>query len=230
MNHRNLIIVCIFGGLAGSYLLFLVVSWLWVAYYMSFGPEPYVLLSRIKRLWSFITLRIAYFRRGQHEAVQGTHRFVYEPLDSGKPEIRLLKLLPGSNAKWVECTLFKASLDDKQLKYETLSYTWGSCLTTNAIVIDKMLFPVTANLEAALRRLRRPDEPRILWVDAICINQQDSAERSQQVGLMKRIYSQASNVVIWLGRRECHKDLCTFFDRATERGDAAVLIQGMHLG
>jgi hypothetical protein len=227
MNHRNLIIVCVFGGLAASYLLFQAVSWLWIAYYMSFNPEPFVFFARIKRLWSRIGMRFGRFRRGLHDPTQERIKSVYEPLDSVKSQIRLLKLLPGSSSQRVECSSFTASLDEKELKYEALSYTWGSPRSPGTILLNKVPFLATENLEAALRCLRQPDESRILWVDAICINQLDLAERSQQVGLMRRIYSQASNVVIWLGSR-CHKDASAFLEGATEREDPAAWVQGMH--
>jgi len=67
---------------------------------------------------------------------------------------------------------------------------------------------VTANCEAALRRLRNANSKRILWVDAICINQDDPTERSQQVTLMRDIYRNASNILAWLGKTsiECDPD------------------------
>ena len=55
------------------------------------------------------------------------------------------------------------------------------------------------NLENALRRLRWLREPRTLWIDAICINQDDLDERAQQVMLMRKIYSKADRVLVWLG-------------------------------
>jgi hypothetical protein len=202
-------------------------SWLWIAYYMSFSPEPLVILSRIKHLWSLITVRYAHFKKGLHERIQGTNTFVYEPLDLEQSQIRLLKLFPGNSRQRVECASFTASLEEKGLTYEALSYTWGSKHTTDTILLDEKPFLVTSNLNDALRRLRQPDESRILWVDAICINQQDDTERSQQVGLMRRIYNQASKVVIWLGSRKCNKRVCKFLDGATEREDSAAWIQGM---
>jgi hypothetical protein len=61
---------------------------------------------------------------------------------------------------------------------------------------------IRKNLEAALRHLRLTQEARYLWVDAICINQDDMDERSRQVSIMSEIYSKASQVVVWLGERE----------------------------
>lgn len=202
-------------------------GWLWVAYYMSFSPEPLVIFSRIKHLWSPVTARFAHFKRGLHERIQGTNNFVYEPLDLEQSQIRLLNLLPGNERQRIECALFTATLEEKGFTYEALSYTWGSKHTTDTILLDGKPCLVTSNLNDALRRLRHPDESRILWVDAICINQQNDTERSQQVGLMRRIYSQASKVVIWLRSRKCDKRVCKFLDGATEREDSAVWIQSM---
>ena len=58
---------------------------------------------------------------------------------------------------------------------------------------------MTENLAAALRRLRRTVEPRWLWIDAICIDQNIIAEKSQQVAMMGEIYKRANVVLIWLG-------------------------------
>ncbi|GAP87007.1 putative heterokaryon incompatibility protein [Rosellinia necatrix] len=90
--------------------------------------------------------------------------------------------------------------------YEALSYCWGDAADRRLVFCDGAPFPVTRNLETALRHLRRCGEgkgedggDRVLWVDAICINQNDLAERAHQVGLMRQIYETASRVVIWLG-------------------------------
>lgn len=63
---------------------------------------------------------------------------------------------------------------------------------------NKKEITVTRSLLDALRTFRRPDRLRILWADAICINQQDLEERSQQVQFMTRVFSEAKRVLIWL--------------------------------
>ncbi|KAH6674395.1 heterokaryon incompatibility protein-domain-containing protein, partial [Halenospora varia] len=65
--------------------------------------------------------------------------------------------------------------------------------------IDGSLFSAFENLEAALRRLRLSGKQRTIWIDAVCINQNDIQERQDQVSLMRQIYEQAEQVVIWLG-------------------------------
>jgi len=66
---------------------------------------------------------------------------------------------------------------------------------------------ITKNLYAALKHLRLPDRERILWVDALCIDQTESTERTHQVRLMASIYGQASTVLIWLGEAFKGSDL-----------------------
>jgi hypothetical protein len=83
--------------------------------------------------------------------------------------------------------------------YEALSYTWGTATNIPITINNEHGFLVTENLAAALRRLRRTVEPRWLWIDAICIDQNNTAERGQQVAMMGEIYKRANAVLIWLG-------------------------------
>ena len=99
---------------------------------------------------------------------------------------------------------------ERSPKYEALSYTWGTDTNPSTILVDEgPEKPVTAlgvgpNLMEALRHLQPGDATttRILWIDAICINQADTMEKSVQVQLMGSIYKQAHRVVIWLGPEE----------------------------
>ncbi|KAM7192336.1 Heterokaryon incompatibility protein (HET) domain containing protein [Naviculisporaceae sp. PSN 640] len=99
----------------------------------------------------------------------------------------------------VVCGLRIVSLQDRPT-FEALSYVWGDAAIKRHISVNGHVFPVTANLAEALHALRhRKLKSRILWVDAICINQDDVAEKNIQVPLMSRIYSEAIRVVAWLG-------------------------------
>ena len=122
----------------------------------------------------------------------------YLPLNPQEVEIRLLRLLPGKDDEGINCTLQTVSLNDP-LKFEALSYVWGDLSITTPINVEGESFPVTANLSAALRALRQRHISRTLWIDAICINQDDLLEKNVQVPLMSRLYSSASGVVVWLG-------------------------------
>jgi Heterokaryon incompatibility protein (HET) len=90
-------------------------------------------------------------------------------------------------------------------EYEALSYTWGTLAKDFPIIVVsedlamQSAILATPHLYEALVRLRRPSETRILWIDQLCINQDDDAERSQQVQLMEKIYSNAKCTLVWLG-------------------------------
>ncbi|KAJ4293619.1 hypothetical protein N0V90_008903 [Kalmusia sp. IMI 367209] len=118
---------------------------------------------------------------------------------------RLLMLRQGIPDDPIECLLLPSNLDalhdeDETLPpYETLSYVWGDRTGLCEISCNETPIEVTRNLFDALVAIRRPTTARLLWVDAICINQEDVEERNRQVALMASIYRQASRVLIWLG-------------------------------
>jgi Heterokaryon incompatibility protein (HET) len=124
---------------------------------------------------------------------------LYSQLDPRSREIRLIQLLPGSYDDYVCCHMVVVSLSNEP-KYKALSYTWGDLQITLPICVDGCILSSTLNLESALRQFRQRNEVVILWIDAICINQLDNGERTQQVALMGDIYSQSQEVVIWLGK------------------------------
>jgi len=121
----------------------------------------------------------------------------YSPSDLGPQQIRLLDIHPGSHDDKICCKLCPANLDEA--KYDALSYTWGNGYRQHEVEVDGCTFYVGENLYAALRHLRHSKNTRVMWIDAICINQADMEERKSQVNMMRRIYQQASTVVIWLG-------------------------------
>ncbi|KLU86454.1 hypothetical protein MAPG_05467 [Magnaporthiopsis poae ATCC 64411] len=121
--------------------------------------------------------------------------------------IRLLRLLPHPTQDApLQCQLFEypllgpGEIENKHGShlYEALSYVWGKLDGRHSISIDGRDLPVTANLHAALRHLRNRHLERILWVDAVCINQGNDGEKADQIQLMASIYSQANRVVVWL--------------------------------
>jgi len=136
--------------------------------------------------------------------------YVYEPLsddqDPDAPYIRLLLLLPGERDSPIHCRLIRATLKDSPF-FEALSYVWGKPGETTQIQLHGSNFQATLNLENALRHLRYKNRQRCLWVDAVCINQSDNAEKSSQVILMPDIYSQAAQVLFWLGQADEHSDV-----------------------
>ncbi|KAI1395689.1 heterokaryon incompatibility protein-domain-containing protein [Hypoxylon fuscum] len=126
------------------------------------------------------------------------------PLDASKREIRLLHLQPAPNLDdEISGTLTTAALGDRATKFEALSYTWGGSSENRTIQLNqKGGHVVTDNLYYALRRLRNRRTKRVIWIDAICINQTDFDEKGHQVAMMGDIYSSASRVLIWIGESE----------------------------
>jgi len=134
----------------------------------------------------------------------------HKPLDRSVLQIRLLTLEP--SASWtlpIHCCLTHHNLDPTLPlpRFEALSYTWEHGLSTISIFLDGQRRLVTPNLEAFLRYRREAHNPVILWVDAICINQEDNEEKNAQVKLMNLIYLAAERVMVWLGRAEDDSDL-----------------------
>ncbi|PMD30665.1 hypothetical protein L207DRAFT_641590 [Hyaloscypha variabilis F] len=129
--------------------------------------------------------------------------YKYTPLDDDKQEIRLLVLLPGQFSAEIRACLEVAKFtNDQTPTFEAISYAWGS--TDNPVNIfigqpGNSTLSVTQNLAEGLPYFRFEDRPRVLWVDAICVDQQNLKERGHQVKKMADIYSKAARVLIWLG-------------------------------
>ncbi|PMD17916.1 hypothetical protein NA56DRAFT_648340 [Hyaloscypha hepaticicola] len=134
---------------------------------------------------------------------QGSGAYQYLPLDEGSGEIRLLHLLPGPFPSPIRVTLESTPFSpDAPPQFEALSYAWGSAENLIDIFIGSSgcyTLTVTQNLAEALPYLRLEDRSRTLWIDAICVNQSDMAERTSQVKRMADIFSKATRVVVWLG-------------------------------
>ncbi|KAE9379554.1 HET-domain-containing protein, partial [Stipitochalara longipes BDJ] len=125
-------------------------------------------------------------------------RFIYRPLSHSSKDVRLLLLLSSKNfGDPVVCELKHSSLEEAP-QYEALSYVWGETNASEPIQLHGQEVTVRQNLLDALRHLRC-DRERTLWVDAICIDQENVLERNHQVGQMGFIYGFASRVISWLG-------------------------------
>jgi hypothetical protein len=94
-----------------------------------------------------------------------------------------------------------SSVGSNNKSYEALLYTWGTAVAGAglSIRVGDQAVPITRNLHDALMRLRHVTNTRTLWIDQICINQDNVAERNSQVAIMSRIYRSAARVLIWLG-------------------------------
>jgi len=76
---------------------------------------------------------------------------------------------------------------------------WGSPAHPRTITVNGHKIAGTSELGVALQRLRHDNEKRVLWVDALCINQKDDAEKIMQVGQMKHVFESAREVIVWIG-------------------------------
>ncbi|EDP49108.1 hypothetical protein KXV81_004269 [Aspergillus fumigatus] len=112
---------------------------------------------------------------------------------------RILTLYPGAEHDPLYCTLDIVDIEHYPWPPEALSYVWGSERAPAPLYCGNGQLSITRNLDIALRHLRLPHAHRRLWVDAICINQEDPRERERQVGYMRLVYKHAVAVIAWLG-------------------------------
>lgn len=123
---------------------------------------------------------------------------VYKPLNPNSG-FRLIELLASPNlSDPIACKLVYATLKSYP-PFEALSYVWGTCPDTERISIDDGTLEITTTLAAALRHLRLPDTPRLIWADAICINQHNLDEKSNHVSYMAEVYRRCTKDLLWLG-------------------------------
>ncbi|RGP68911.1 hypothetical protein FSPOR_5117 [Fusarium sporotrichioides] len=121
-------------------------------------------------------------------------------------DIRILTLHSGSDNDPITCSLHRAARG--ACKYKALSYEWREESDNDPnIVIENQSVRVRQNLSHALRNIRLPSEDVDLWVDAICINQADVAEKSNQVAMMEETFSNATSVIVWLGTAHSDSDI-----------------------
>lgn len=149
--------------------------------------------------------------------------YCYSPLLPDLGCIRLLRLMPdGDEAAPIRCQLFDYSLHESAQRvhlYEAVSYVWGDCKRLLPISIANHRFNVTENLHAVLLRLRNRSFERIIWIDAICINQEDDKEKEHQILSMPKIYGQSNRVIVWLGEAADESDNALEALRKAGRGD-----------
>jgi hypothetical protein len=126
--------------------------------------------------------------------------FAYSPLPPNT--IRLLTPCEPTNSSGYMWRLDTVHLDDPEVAFDALSYTWGSPAESYPITCNGKLLRVHYNLYTALPHLaqrRGHVTPLPIWIDAISINQGDAEEKRAQIPLMSFIYGSAQIVWAWLG-------------------------------
>jgi len=125
--------------------------------------------------------------------------YQYSPLLKNS-SIRLVELCPGEPTDVLCLRIHDVLLQDSPI-YEALSYEWGERSGSMPVQCEGgQHLLITPNLKYAFHHLRLWDKTRTLWIDAICINQDDMLERNQQVSMMGRIFREASSVIIAIGK------------------------------
>ncbi|KAL9628595.1 MAG: hypothetical protein Q9204_005792 [Flavoplaca sp. TL-2023a] len=146
--------------------------------------------------------------QSQYQLKQPASKYEYQPLQ--KSQIRLLTILSVDN-DGIRCNLERSEFEHSPA-YDALSYAWGAQDSNQpSLHCSGGSISISPHLHSALKRFYRkweihdaPDRlsrPRI-WVDAICINQNDHIEKAHQVTRMARIYAHARRVIVWLGEHE----------------------------
>lgn len=159
---------------------------------------------------------------------------LYHPLDAEQDQIRVITVYPSEDrSSAIRCILQTISIQDGRstVPYDAISYHWGPAAPANLVEITVYGNPadqpvemrITRPLAGALRQLRamatESGRPLVLWTDAVCIEQRNNSERSQQVAIMRTVYEAATSVLIWLGEGDplAEIGLVNLFDHAMHR-------------
>ena len=131
------------------------------------------------------------------------------PLPLDGLSFRIAILSPGALDDILHITLEVRSLEESDLNYEAISYCWSQGIGDTVedtwdfeVKCDEFTINVPRNLGRALRRLRYRDRQRRLWMDSVCIDQQNIEEKNCQVAHMGQIFATATRVVVWLGEED----------------------------
>ena len=148
-----------------------------------------------------------------------TTLFEYPPIDKRHGEIRLLRIQDDMFHEPIQCEmtveLLKVYRGSHWGDFEAVSYTWadesGDSSPCRSIFINSTPFPVTKNCEMALKRVRQRQRERAskwqVWIDAVCIDQENDTERGHQVRLMPDIYSRAKTVLVYVGEDDEERNI-----------------------
>lgn len=112
----------------------------------------------------------------------------------------MLRVKAGRASEPLCCELQTVSLAaEPRPAYESISYVWGDPSPSEPIMLNDMEVGIPLNAKVVLERVRYPECDRVVWIDAICINQKDEGEKQTQVGLMYEVYSFTQRNLVWLG-------------------------------
>ncbi|KAH8586696.1 heterokaryon incompatibility protein-domain-containing protein [Bisporella sp. PMI_857] len=136
---------------------------------------------------------------------KSTLQYIYKPLEHRN--IRLIYLQPGAKDDPLNAFIMPISLDQASGTFEAISYAWEGSSKYYDLITDAGIVLLTKSLYFALKRFRQKDEIRVLWADAVCINQEDDLEKGKQVGIMSDIYSLATRTLVYLGEASDNSEM-----------------------
>lgn len=134
-------------------------------------------------------------------------QYQHQPLEHND-SIRLLKLEPASMPT---AELYGQLIHERlsaNSAYAAVSYTWGDPIFPKVLNLAGGILKITENLHSALRAFRDRRQPRMLWVDGVCIDQANPDDKNHQVALMSEIYKRANKVLGWLGDETPRVRIC----------------------
>jgi len=136
-----------------------------------------------------------------YQQTQLNQKFSYDEFKLPSPEsyFRLLDLRPSEDHSASIIISLSCDSISSPRPYTALSYVWGQGGRTHKATVGGMEFEITESLDTAIRYLRHSTAKVTLWIDQICINQEDNTEKTEQVALMGKIYGLAEKVLVWLG-------------------------------
>ncbi|WAO96605.1 HET domain-containing protein [Fusarium falciforme] len=153
--------------------------------------------------------------------------YSYSDLESTEQDIRLIHVFKDEHCDLIQCEFLpQSSLREASGSYHTLSYCAGDPLKAEPVLLQGIKFNAFANLQHALEQTlslwkhKYPQEECVLWVDQICINQRNDAERSHQVGLMRDIYTNCRGTFISLSTADSYETGSNGMDWLRELAEA----------
>ncbi|KAI1335731.1 heterokaryon incompatibility protein-domain-containing protein [Xylariaceae sp. FL0016] len=129
--------------------------------------------------------------------VDMTAQYTYDRSLTTGMEIRLLKVFPRDSGEEVYCEIVYHLLP-KMVDYHAISYTWGDTTEKTTMAVNGKAMVVPRKVAEMLRALRHDWKPVLLWIDFVCINQNDNDEKSHEIQLMRHVYHRAMSVIVWL--------------------------------
>ncbi|KAJ9607620.1 hypothetical protein H2200_007698 [Cladophialophora chaetospira] len=127
--------------------------------------------------------------------------FRYTPLNLAQQSFRLINVLSRAPDGEIRCFMYNTFHQQQYREFTALSYEWGNRPVQFRIWINVIRFPVRPNLYSFFQHLSTlyPAGYDRLWIDALCIDQNNVKERNHQVSIMKNTYESAGKTLVWLG-------------------------------